>query len=636
MNCWAILQLSEDADERTVKRSYARLLKIHRPDDDPVAFQRLRDAYEQALRIAKRSAATAIDNDPPAPPVRDAPNLDALTLVQRKARPMPGFKVAKVPGAELQLDEEPKLSAEPQPDEESEFSAEPQPDVELEFSAQPHPYVKPKTSAEPQPELEPEPSAESKLDAKVEPAAEPELAFSGPELNTEIENKARVIEALMADLQPDNLMARWELATLQDCHAEFERALLILCLASPNQWAGLAEWGVVYRQWLMPGQALVLNAAQQHSLTVAVLRLYASRLRFLFAEKSEDDVFELLRTYVSLVWLQSFDRRMELEQMVAVVFDQHAHWSPGLFEQVCRLFGWDESKGIVPEPAPVWERVSKRYADERYFARLESWAQSPKLLYHGTSEQKAAHLLLGNSSLFRKARAVRSFSATDWQACYQLQDMLVYRYPQHHQRWPDADITAWRRFLPITPAPSVSWRVAVLMLFCSAIFGLAHWHNFNDAWGGFIVLAFVTIFTRLLVRRALVIWHALIWDQLLFFDMKFTQWCMPRKFKENVHWRLLTNGLPWLFGLALAGLNLGVVGLMIYLGVDFLDSVAPFKEPANAERLPQWRKSLLEPLRALNCSYWHIAFFALMMGVLFVGERWFRDAPGLLRLPGLG
>lgn len=53
MNCWEILGLDAEADERTIKRHYARLLKTTRPDEDPAAFQALREAYEQALRLAQ-------------------------------------------------------------------------------------------------------------------------------------------------------------------------------------------------------------------------------------------------------------------------------------------------------------------------------------------------------------------------------------------------------------------------------------------------------------------------------------------------------------------------------------------------------------------------------------------------------
>lgn len=49
MDCWNLLGLDMGADARAVKRQYARLLKLTRPDDDPDGFQRLREAYDQAL-----------------------------------------------------------------------------------------------------------------------------------------------------------------------------------------------------------------------------------------------------------------------------------------------------------------------------------------------------------------------------------------------------------------------------------------------------------------------------------------------------------------------------------------------------------------------------------------------------------
>ncbi|MGE8188276.1 J domain-containing protein [Pseudomonas sp. NPDC086278] len=54
MSCWTILGLPADADMRRIKRQYAALLKQTRPDEDPEGFQRLREAYEQALRIKDR------------------------------------------------------------------------------------------------------------------------------------------------------------------------------------------------------------------------------------------------------------------------------------------------------------------------------------------------------------------------------------------------------------------------------------------------------------------------------------------------------------------------------------------------------------------------------------------------------
>ncbi|WP_434113132.1 J domain-containing protein [Paraburkholderia caffeinilytica] len=57
---WDVLGIAANADERTVRRAYARLLKQQRPDEDAEAFQRLRYAYESALQMASQGATEKI------------------------------------------------------------------------------------------------------------------------------------------------------------------------------------------------------------------------------------------------------------------------------------------------------------------------------------------------------------------------------------------------------------------------------------------------------------------------------------------------------------------------------------------------------------------------------------------------
>ncbi|MGO1073645.1 hypothetical protein [Lysobacter sp. CA199] len=52
MSPFARLGLSEDADEAQIKRAYARELKRTRPDEDPVGFQALNEAYRHCLSFA--------------------------------------------------------------------------------------------------------------------------------------------------------------------------------------------------------------------------------------------------------------------------------------------------------------------------------------------------------------------------------------------------------------------------------------------------------------------------------------------------------------------------------------------------------------------------------------------------------
>jgi hypothetical protein len=93
MSCWEILGLPEDADKRSVKRQYAILLKRHRPDEDPEGFQRLREAYEQALEWSEWRQEEEVVVEPPSASI-DLPLAQSLSQPQASQAPSPAQRLA--------------------------------------------------------------------------------------------------------------------------------------------------------------------------------------------------------------------------------------------------------------------------------------------------------------------------------------------------------------------------------------------------------------------------------------------------------------------------------------------------------------------------------------------------------------
>lgn len=55
-DCYEILNIPANSDVKQIKKAYAKLVKIHNPEDDPEGYQKLRNAYDKALKNAKRFA----------------------------------------------------------------------------------------------------------------------------------------------------------------------------------------------------------------------------------------------------------------------------------------------------------------------------------------------------------------------------------------------------------------------------------------------------------------------------------------------------------------------------------------------------------------------------------------------------
>lgn len=52
MNIWDVLEIEATTEVSAIKKAYARKLKIYHPEDDPEGYQRLREAYDSALKYA--------------------------------------------------------------------------------------------------------------------------------------------------------------------------------------------------------------------------------------------------------------------------------------------------------------------------------------------------------------------------------------------------------------------------------------------------------------------------------------------------------------------------------------------------------------------------------------------------------
>lgn len=52
MDCWSILEIKFTKDMTTIKRAYAKQLRKYHPEENPEGFQRVREAYEVAIKSA--------------------------------------------------------------------------------------------------------------------------------------------------------------------------------------------------------------------------------------------------------------------------------------------------------------------------------------------------------------------------------------------------------------------------------------------------------------------------------------------------------------------------------------------------------------------------------------------------------
>jgi hypothetical protein len=93
MSIWEDLGVAPGSSPCEIRLAYARRVKQVHPEDDPQGFQRLRQAYELALRLAQR-AATPVAETGPAPPLPPVSRPAAPAGLPEELRPPPPAQAA--------------------------------------------------------------------------------------------------------------------------------------------------------------------------------------------------------------------------------------------------------------------------------------------------------------------------------------------------------------------------------------------------------------------------------------------------------------------------------------------------------------------------------------------------------------
>lgn len=528
MDCWTVLQLPEDADERTIKRSYARLLKSCRPDEDAAGFQRLREAYEEALSEARwrmdNAEAVAVE----APLAEAAPdNLRDL--------------------AEL---------------------------------------------------MDVRPLSPAPFDA---PAPDP-------------------AEALICGLNAHNLDERWAQARQQGCADAFQAGLLRHCFNAPGERSAIAQWAAQHLEWLTPWQQVAMTPWQYEALTGELLQDYRRTLQELLEQQAEREFISQLTQYNSQAWLQVFDLQQQWQRIVLQLLHD-TQWSVPLFERVCQTFGWDDQKGVYPEPAWMWRQLVSRCEQESFFTHLQEKAQDTR---RNSADALAARLLLTPMSTTQQKRIIDTFGENEWNACQHLAETLTWRYPQLIERLPQTDLFFWRKFVPRPIYTQVFirlWAVFALGI------GLSIAHSKPDK----LDLMSVSIFMFMaLVPAGIGFRVTQFWAGMSSTyrvpDLWLSQRLIPKRLNPNDYWLVIRHGVPQAIMLVACALMLGVLGAFTYAGMVLINLLHKKRIGHMSQRFSEgypW----LNGLHWAFWSPWQAVFLVVMVAVIVAAQHYLPAFP---------
>ncbi|MFK3798508.1 J domain-containing protein [Pseudomonas sp. NPDC088444] len=522
MNPWTVLGLEDDADERTVKRQYAKLLKVTRPDDDPEAFQRLREAYERALDWARNRVDDEDDVDTPTAAV---------------ARPMEA------------LIESASIEKPPAPQ-------------------------------------------DTLLVNRVMPA--PDAATVA----------RQTVHQLVDETTAQNIPEQHQNAVEHNCDLPFQQRLLERCLDDAHTDNDLLSAAVAHLRWLTPWQTLRLSADQEVQLTHQLLDIEGPVLEQMLSEGQERAFLAALDTLTQQPWLASLERRDQFQRWTMFFLHNHKGWTAALFDRICALFGWDDRKGIFPQPEFIWRHLIERC--EKY-AYIEHWQRRVASGRTDSVEDKAAMLVLKPGRKVDRLRLARFCSADVWVTCERLCSTINNRYPEMLDRFPQADLKSWRE-LQVAPLNPSVWTWFGWLLF-SLFFMIPNEMMKGPLEGSkaaLILLLYPVIMTgicRVFMR---------VWRPISLAVENTDEWISDKVLPEWLHWPasqalLIRHGVP----LAVGGVVVAQQGFPALVCYGLLMSawffLSPYRHP-----------HIYAQVRGAVRRFWHVHFRKLSLSAVAI------------------
>jgi hypothetical protein len=560
MDCWSVLHLHDDAEARDIKRAYARLLKTFRPDEDAEGFQRLREAYEQALAIARWRAENA----------EPADEEDVAVATASSA-----FAALALDAALANKHSQPQNTA-------------------WDFADLDFPPVNPAA---------PEPFAPPAKDDVL--PVEPLTAASDTEAYA---LEAQAARQLLEGLSPENLDERWDQAQQQGCAKAFERLLLQLCFEQPQLRSPVLNWAVEQLGWLGPWQDVLINDRQHEVLAEHLMADYRDNLQALLESQSEREFLNVLKRYSAQPWLQVFDRREQWQQTLLHLLND-SEWSVPLFDRIGQLFGWDHNKGLHPQPDWLWDTLIERCNQESFYDDLRAKAESDRM---SAADVQAAHLLINPLKPLQQKKLTDVFGRDEWKACYELSNKLKWRFPDLLARLPYADVFFWRRFLPRAIAAETWVRLWTAIALALCLFYLP---SQQKTAMNLVFIPMIFACVPVWFFRIALSWWVVLTAHVVLPDLWLSEWLIPRKWNPYTRWLVIRHGVPQGVMLLLFSLLLGPLGALTYVGTMLIGRVHK-RRIGSLDPVLSSRRPWLTALHWAHFSPLQLLFLVVMIAIM--------------------